>query len=105
MIVCSCNYITKKEIAEVVRGFLEVDEWQLITVGMVYHALQSRGRCCGCFPNAIELIVEVSEAWHREREREDAAVLPYVARIREEHQRCETVRALAKMRSKSELAA
>ncbi|MEO1747264.1 MAG: (2Fe-2S)-binding protein [Pseudomonadota bacterium] len=105
MIVCSCNIITKEEIAEVIRDFLRVDEWQLITVGMVYHAMEKRGKCCGCFPNAIGIIVEVSEAWHRERKRDDSVVIPFVARIREEHQRCETFRQLAKMKSHARFAA
>ncbi|MEM0900053.1 MAG: (2Fe-2S)-binding protein [Pseudomonadota bacterium] len=98
MIVCSCNTITKQDIADTVRDFLRVDEWQLVTVGMVYHALESRGKCCGCFPNAIGVIVETTERWHRELLHSDDVVVPFVARIRAEHERCETVRKLDRLR-------
>ncbi|MEN0000186.1 MAG: (2Fe-2S)-binding protein [Pseudomonadota bacterium] len=105
MIVCSCNVVTKQEIADVVRDFLREDEWQLITIGMVYHAMAVRGKCCGCFPNAIDIIIDVSEQWHRSHARDEATIIPFVTRIREEHERCETVRNLAKMRQNKKIAA
>ena len=105
MIVCSCNIVTKEEISDVVRDFLRDDEWQLITIGMVYHAMAVRGKCCGCFPNAIDIIIDVTEQWHRAHARDEATIIPFVARIREEHERCETVRNLAKMRQNKKIAA
>ncbi|MEM8541080.1 MAG: (2Fe-2S)-binding protein [Pseudomonadota bacterium] len=98
MIVCSCNIITKHEIEEVVRGFLEQDRWQLITVGMVYHAMRKRGKCCGCFPNAIGIIVDFGEKWHRENNTPQAQILSFVERMRLEHQRTESLKNLAKNR-------
>lgn len=94
MIVCSCNYITKNDIEGVVRGFLNADAWQLITVGMVYHALQKRGKCCGCFPNAISVIVETSAQWHREQKSPEAEIISLLDRMRSEHDRCETFKML-----------
>ncbi|MEM7461137.1 MAG: (2Fe-2S)-binding protein [Pseudomonadota bacterium] len=82
MIVCSCNIISKSEIEEVVHGFLDEDAWQLITVGKVYHAMIKRGKCCGCFPNAIAIIVESVESWHRQKETPDAEIIPFLQRTR-----------------------
>jgi bacterioferritin-associated ferredoxin len=93
MIVCSCNYITRNDIEEVVRGFLDVDAWQLITVGMVYHALKKRGKCCGCFPNAIGVIVDVSAQWHREKQSPEAEIICLLSRMKHEHDRFETFKA------------
>lgn len=96
MIVCSCNLVTKQDIEEVVRDFLEADAWQLITVGMVYHAVKKRGKCCGCFPNAISIIVDFSERWHLENETPQAQIIPFVERIRVEHQRTEELKILSR---------
>ncbi len=82
MIVCSCNIISKSEIEEVVHGFLDEDAWQLITVGKVYHAMIKRGKCCGCFPNAISIIVEAVENWHRQNDTPDAEIIPFLQRTR-----------------------
>ena len=104
MIVCSCNVITRQDIEAVVRGFLEVDEWQLVTAGMVYHAMEKRGKCCGCFPGAINVIVETVQAFHDAAQTPDQDLIPFVRRIRDEHERCETARMLAqqnKMRSRA----
>jgi len=105
MIVCSCNLITSEDITQIVRDFLSIDEWQLITVGMVYHAAEKRGKCCGCFPDAIDMIVKTTEAWHRERANDECVVIPFVQRIREEHDRCETFRKTAKRRATKPIAA
>ena len=99
MIVCSCNVVTKQDIEEVVRGFLEKDAWQLITVGMVYHAMKKRGKCCGCFPNAISIIVQFSERWHLENDTPPAKIISLVERIRSEHQRTEDLKILAASRT------
>ncbi|MCR9123402.1 MAG: (2Fe-2S)-binding protein [Phyllobacteriaceae bacterium] len=96
MIVCSCNVIMLREIEDVITGFLHADEWQLITPGMVYHAMAKRGKCCGCFPRVIDTIISVSEAYHRRKATPEDKIVPFIARIRAEHDRCETVRRLAK---------
>lgn len=98
MIVCSCNVIAMAEIEGVITGFLEADEWRLITAGMVYHAMEKRGKCCSCFPRVIDTIIRVTEDFHRRRATPEARILPYIARIRSEHERCETARALARQR-------
>lgn len=96
MIVCSCNVIMLREIEDVITGFLHADEWQLITPGMVYHAMAKRGKCCSCFPRVIDTIISVSEAYHRRKATPEDKIVPFIARIRAEHDRCETVRRLAK---------
>jgi hypothetical protein len=96
MIVCSCNVIMKKEIEEVITGLLEKDAWQLITPGVVYHAMKQRGRCCGCFPNVIAIIVETTERFHRGLETPEAEIIPFIQKIRAEHERCETARMIAR---------
>lgn len=98
MIVCSCNVITDREIKEVIIGFLEQDAWQLITPGKIYHAMAQRGRCCGCFPGVIDIIIATTEAWHRDKQTPEAQIIPFILKIRSEHERCETVRKLAQMR-------
>ena len=95
MIVCSCNVITSHEIESVITGFLEADEWQLITPGMVYHAMAKRGKCCGCFPRVIDMIVSVSEAYHRRKSTPEAQIIPFISRIRQAHDRHESMRRLA----------
>ncbi|MEM1376529.1 MAG: (2Fe-2S)-binding protein [Pseudomonadota bacterium] len=105
MIVCSCNSITKKSIEAVVHEFLDEDAWRLITVGMVYHALEKRGQCCGCFPNAIDVIVKATDAWHRQREFDEDVVVAFVQKIREEHTRFEQNRAAVFDMKKRRLAA
>ena len=53
MLICQCNVITEKEIEQTILDMLEEDAWQLIVPAKVYHRLQKRGRCCGCFPNVV----------------------------------------------------
>ncbi|MCB1462909.1 MAG: (2Fe-2S)-binding protein [Tepidamorphaceae bacterium] len=98
MIVCSCNVISRSEIEETITGFLRRDPWAIVTPGMVYHAMQKRGKCCGCFPNVVGLIVEVTEAYHREIETPSDRVVQLVSRLRSEHERHEMLRRLAKAR-------
>ena len=57
MIVCHCNIITQDEIAETIEELLEDDEYRLITPGLVYRQLGKRGKCCGCFPSVVQIIV------------------------------------------------
>lgn len=68
MITCHCNYITEAEIEEVVLGFLQEDPWQLVVPNKVYHEMGKRGRCCGCFPSVIDIIVRTILEFHRQRE-------------------------------------
>ena len=95
MLLCSCNLIARAEIEETIRGFLQQDPWMLITPSRVYHALEKRGRCCGCFPNVINIIISETEMFHRTvTQTPEAEIVPFIAEIREEHARCETARLL-----------
>lgn len=60
MIVCQCNILSKGEIEAAVERLLKDDPWQLIVPSTVYHAIGQRGRCCGCFPDVVEIIAEVT---------------------------------------------
>ncbi len=64
MLICQCNIITEKEIEQTIVALLDQDPWQLIVPAKVYHAMQKRGRCCGCFPNVVETIIRVTENYH-----------------------------------------
>ncbi len=81
MLVCSCNFITDAEIRDVINAFLEEDCWQLIVPGKVYHAMQKRGRCCGCFPNVVDIIVSTTEEFHRKRNFADEKVVDFMERL------------------------
>ncbi|MFP1630783.1 (2Fe-2S)-binding protein [Zhengella sp. ZM62] len=96
MVICHCNIITGSDIEAVVRGFLEQDSWQVITPLKVYHALEKKGRCCGCFPNAIAVIVRTVEAWHRELATPEAEVVSLLDRLRSEHEKVEAMRKAAR---------
>jgi bacterioferritin-associated ferredoxin len=61
MIVCHCNVITARHIEDAVADLLAEDPHRLLTPGLVYMTLGKRGRCCGCFPNAIEVIRRAAE--------------------------------------------
>ena len=82
MLVCSCNFISDREIRETIIGLLEEDCWQLIVPLKVYRAMEKRGRCYGCFPNVVDIIIETTEAFHRDRATPEAEVVPYLERIR-----------------------
>ena len=60
MIVCQCNILTRGEIESAVERLLEEDPWRLIVPSTVYHAMRQRGRCCGCFPDVVAIIAEVT---------------------------------------------
>jgi hypothetical protein len=64
VLVCQCNIITSSDVEAVVRRFLDEDPWQLIVPAKVYHEMGKMGRCCGCFPNVVDIIVEVTEKYH-----------------------------------------
>ena len=82
MLVCSCNFITDKEIRDVINAFLEEDCWQLIVPAKVYHAMEKRGRCCGCFPNVVDLIVSTTAEFHAKRNSDDEKVVDFMERLR-----------------------
>jgi bacterioferritin-associated ferredoxin len=82
MLVCSCNFITEKEIRDVINAFLDEDCWQLIVPAKVYHAMQKRGRCCGCFPNVVDLIVETSAEYHLRNNSAGEQVVDFMARLK-----------------------
>ena len=82
MLVCSCNFITDKEIVDVVNSLLDEDCWQLIVPAKVYHAMQKRGRCCGCFPNVVDIIVRSTEEYHAARASEGDKVVVFMERLR-----------------------
>jgi hypothetical protein len=85
MMVCSCNLITDKDIKETIVSLLDEDCWQLIVPGKVYHAMNKRGRCCGCFPNVVDLIVRTTEDYHAARRSEGEDVVVFMERLRAFH--------------------
>ncbi|MCL6709042.1 hypothetical protein M8R20_18830 [Pseudomonas sp. R2.Fl] len=86
MLVCSCNYITDKEIKSVITELLDEDCWQLIVPAKVYHAMGKRGRCCGCFPNVVDLIIQTTEEYHVQRRSDDANVVDFMERLKRFHE-------------------
>jgi len=86
MMVCSCNIITDKDIREVITSLLDEDCWQLIVPGKVYHAMQKRGRCCGCFPTVVDLIVKTTEDYHARRQSEGTEVVDFMERLKRFHE-------------------
>lgn len=98
MLVCSCNVITKSEIEQVITELLDEDCWRLIVPVQVYHAMSKRGKCCGCFPNVVGIIVEVTEAYHRQMETSEAELFDFIEALKQKHHQCETARAIARQR-------
>lgn len=82
MMVCSCNLITDKDIKEAIIALLDEDCWQLIVPGKVYHSMQKRGRCCGCFPSVVDLIVKTTEEYHAVRQSEGEDVVDFIERLK-----------------------
>lgn len=64
MLVCHCNVISEAEIENQILAFLYEDPWQIIVPAKVYRELGKRGRCCGCFPNVVDIITRVTENFH-----------------------------------------
>ncbi len=83
MLICHCNVITEKEIERTIIELLDEDAWQLIVPAKVYHRLKKRGRCCGCFPNVVETIIRVTEAYHSRAEAAEAEIVSHLDRVRE----------------------
>lgn len=97
MIVCSCNIVSRKDIEQVVVDFLNEDEWQLITPGKVFQAMSARGKCCGCFPGVIDIIVETTERYHGLMQSPAPKVVDLLNRIADQRVRIE----MAKKRSRT----
>ena len=83
MLICHCNLITEKEIEATILELLDEDAWQLIVPAKVYHRLRMRGRCCGCFPNVVETIIRITEAYHSRSEASGLDVVSHLDRVRE----------------------
>ena len=82
MLVCHCNLITEKEIEDTIIQLLDQDPWNLIVPAKVYHTMQKRGRCCGCFPNVVETIIRVTEHYHARSEAGGMDVVSHLDRVR-----------------------
>ncbi len=98
MLICSCNMITSEEIRDVITTMLDQDPWRLIVPAQVYHAMAKRGRCCGCFPGVVDLIIQTTEAYHQRLATPTADVVDFIDRLRSEHVRLERVRREARTR-------
>lgn len=83
MLICHCNLITEKEIEATIIELLNEDPWQLIVPAKVYHRLHKRGRCCGCFPNVVEAIIRVTEAYHDRSMNEGMDIVSHLDRVRQ----------------------
>ncbi|MCM2396409.1 (2Fe-2S)-binding protein [Rhizobium sp. S95] len=86
MLVCSCNFITDKEIRDVINELLDEDCWQLIVPAKVYHAMGKRGRCCGCFPNVVDIIIKTTEEYHATHNTDGVKVCDFMERLRRFHE-------------------
>ena len=73
MIVCSCNIITRRDIEAVIERLLADDPYAVLTPNLIYHRLGRRGRCCGCFPQVTDILIEHATAV---RERMQRGELP-----------------------------
>jgi bacterioferritin-associated ferredoxin len=82
MLVCHCNIITEREIENAIVELLDEDPWQLIVPAKVYHRLQKRGRCCGCFPSVVETIIRVTEEYHGRAHGDALDIISHLDRVR-----------------------
>ncbi|MHA6687010.1 (2Fe-2S)-binding protein [Mesorhizobium sp. A556] len=83
MLICQCNVITQKEVEQAIIALLDQDRWQLIVPAKVYHSMHKRGRCCGCFPNVVETIIRVTEAYHAKSATDGVDIVTHLDRVRE----------------------
>ena len=100
MIVCQCNLISTEEIERTIIELLHEDPWQLIVPLQVYHAMEKRGRCCGCFPNVVDIIVRTVKAYHEANATPQAKIISLVDKIQEKHQACVTAQMLMRHKAK-----
>lgn len=92
MIVCHCNVLTIKDIHRAIDDLMAEDPWRVLTPGLVYMTLGKRGKCCGCFPNAVEIINSYVEECHA---RDDLAARRPAPMEREERRAARRRRAIA----------
>ena len=81
MFVCHCNVISDTEIEEAIRALLDAEPWHLIVPAKVYREIGKRGRCCGCFPNVIDIITRVTEEYHLEKVSNSAELIDVQERL------------------------
>ncbi|OQP86115.1 (2Fe-2S)-binding protein [Rhizobium rhizosphaerae] len=86
MLVCSCNFISERDIEQAIIDLLNEDCWQLIVPAKVYHFMQKRGRCCGCFPNVVDIIVRTTERYHAEHPSTEEEKSVFMARLKQFHE-------------------
>lgn len=98
MIICSCNILMEEEIREAIRSLLKADPWQLIVPVQVYHEMGKRGKCCGCFPRLVDVIVETTQKFHLDMQTDEQKVIQFISKLKEKHHQCETARMLARHR-------
>ncbi|MGF0539860.1 hypothetical protein ACQQ2Q_17810 [Agrobacterium sp. ES01] len=60
--------------------------------------MSKRGRCCGCFPNVVDLIISTTKAYHDARETDGDVVVDFIERLRRFHE--EQHRELAERRNR-----
>lgn len=100
MIVCSCNIISKRDIENTIIELLKEDPWRLIVPGVVYQTMNERGKCCGCFPGVVDIIVKTTQKFHEEQQTPSADIINFMEKLKVLHKDCETARMLAKHRQK-----
>jgi bacterioferritin-associated ferredoxin len=61
MIVCSCNMITAKDVAEAVSALRTKDPLMVLTPGLIYRELGKRPSCGSCLPLISSLMVGFDE--------------------------------------------
>jgi hypothetical protein len=98
VIVCQCNIISVRELEEAVLSLLEADAWRLIVPVQVYHEMGKRGRCCGCFPNVVDVIVRTTEAFHMRLQTPQPDVIDLIGRLKSHHDTFEQTRREARDR-------
>jgi len=98
MIICSCNIVMEDEIKAVITDLLKSDPWQLIVPNQVYHEMGKSGKCCGCFPRLVDVIVQTTQAFHFEMKTDEKQVVEFIAKLKKKHHQCETARMLARHR-------
>ena len=103
MIVCSCNIVSRKDIEDVIMDILHADEWQLITPGKVFQAVSARGKCCGCFPGVIDIIVETTQRYHTQMQSPEPQVVKLLNRIAAQRLRMENAKKMAASKRRSSL--
>jgi hypothetical protein len=88
----------ERDIKVVINDLLDADPWQLIVPTQVYHEMGKRGKCCGCFPRLVDLIVETSKAYHASLQSDELTVVEFICQLKKKHEQCETARMLARYR-------